>query len=102
MDQSPLVAAGKLLDYFFTLRSRHHVVFQPLVDLRTLRTDEWECLFRPEMPMLPQSIGGIVDAAIATGRSVDLDLFIVERILARVAELRRPRAAAARCASRST
>ncbi len=87
MDQSPLVAAGKLLDYFFTLRSRHHVVFQPLVDLRTLRTAEWECLFRPEMPMLPQSISGIVDAAIATGRSVDLDLFIVERILARVAEV---------------
>jgi len=87
MDQSPLIAAGKLLDYFFMLRSRHHVVFQPLVDLRTLRTAEWECLFRPEMPMLPQSIGGIVDAAIATGRSVDLDLFIVERILARVAEI---------------
>jgi EAL domain-containing protein (putative c-di-GMP-specific phosphodiesterase class I) len=87
MDQSPLIAAGKLLDYFFTLRSRHHVVFQPLVDLRTLRTAEWECLFRPEMPMLPQSITGIVDAAIATGRSVDLDLFIVERILARVGEI---------------
>ena len=87
MDQSPLVAAGKLLDYFFTLRSRHHVVFQPLVDLRTLRTAEWECLFRPEMPMLPQSISGIVDAAIVTGRSVDLDLFIVERILARIAEI---------------
>jgi EAL domain-containing protein (putative c-di-GMP-specific phosphodiesterase class I) len=87
MDQSPVAAAAKLLDYFFTLRSRHHVVFQPLVDLRTLHTAEWECLFRPEMPMLPQSIGGIVDAAIAAGRSVDLDLFIVERILARIAEL---------------
>ncbi len=87
MDRSPVVAAGKLLDYFFTLKSRHHVVFQPLVDLRTLRTAEWECLFRPEMPMLPQSIGAIVDAAIVAGRSVDLDLFILERILARVAEL---------------
>ncbi len=87
MDQSPIIAAGKLLDYFFTLRNRHRVVFQPIVDLRTLRTEEWECLFRPEMPMLPQSISGIVDAAIATGRSVDLDLFIVERILARVAEI---------------
>jgi EAL domain-containing protein (putative c-di-GMP-specific phosphodiesterase class I) len=87
MDQSPVVAAGKMLDYFFTLRARHHVVFQPLVDLRTLHTNEWECLFRPEMPMLPQSIGGIVDAAVATGRSVDLDLFIMERILARVAEI---------------
>ena len=87
MDQSPVVAAAKLLDYFFTLRSRHHVVFQPLVDLRTRQTEEWEVLFRPEMPMLPQSIGGIVDAAIAAGRSVDLDLFILERILARVAEL---------------
>jgi EAL domain-containing protein (putative c-di-GMP-specific phosphodiesterase class I) len=87
MDQSPVVAAAKLLDYFFTLRSRHHVVFQPLVDLRTLRTEEWEVLFRPEMPMLPQSIGGIVDAAIAAGRSVELDQFILERILARVTEL---------------
>ena len=37
--------------------------------------------------MLPQSIGAIVDAAIVAGRSVDLDLFILERILARVAEL---------------
>ena len=90
MDQSPLVAAGKLLDYFFTLRSRHRVVFQPLVDLRTHRTAEWECLFRPEMPMLPQSITGIVEAAIATRRTVDLDLFIVERILARVAEIMAP------------
>ncbi len=90
MDQSPLIAAGKLLDYFFTLRSRHRVVFQPLVDLRTLRTAEWECLFRPEMPMLPQSITGIVEAAIATRRTVDLDLFIVERILARVGEITAP------------
>ena len=87
MDQSPVVAAAKLLDYFFTLRSRHRVAFQPLVDLRTGQTAEWECLFRPEMPMLPQSIGAIVEAAIATGRSVDLDLFIVDRILDRAAEI---------------
>jgi EAL domain-containing protein (putative c-di-GMP-specific phosphodiesterase class I) len=87
MDQSPVAAASKLLDYFFTLRNSHQVVFQPLVDLRTLRTAEWECLFRPEMPMLPQSISGIVDAATAAGRSVDIDLFITERILARVADL---------------
>ena len=73
-----------------------------IVDLRTLRTEEWECLFRPEMPMLPQSISGIVDAAIATGRSVDLDLFIVERILARVAEILGARPATDRCTSRST
>jgi EAL domain-containing protein (putative c-di-GMP-specific phosphodiesterase class I) len=46
------------------------------------------------MPMLPQSIGSIVQAAIDTGRSVELDLFLVRAILDRVGALERRRQAA--------
>ena len=51
--------------------------FQPIVDLATGQLHEWECLFRPVMPMLPRSITAIVAAAIDTNRSVELDAFIV-------------------------
>jgi len=44
-------------------------------------------LFRPQMPMLPQSITAVVMAAIATGRSVELDRFIVRAVLERAGEL---------------
>ncbi|MGZ6341310.1 MAG: EAL domain-containing protein [Candidatus Limnocylindrales bacterium] len=84
MGKSEEIVKRKLLDYFFTLRNNHRVEFQPIVDLRTLEAHEYECLFRPEMPMLPQSISGIVDAALTARRPVDLDVFIVERILARL------------------
>ena len=40
---------------------------------------EWECLFRPHMPMLPQTISSIVDAALAAKRPVEFDTFVVER-----------------------
>ena len=90
MDQTPLVAQTKLLDYFFALRSRHTIVFQPIIELSSLEVAEWECLLRPRMPMLPQSVTAIVDAAIATGRSVELDEFVVETILARARKVRSP------------
>ena len=90
MDQTPLVAQTKLLDYFFALRSQHAIVFQPIVELSSLEAAEWECLLRPRMPMLPQGAAAIVEAAIATGRSVELDDFVVETILARARELRSP------------
>ena len=38
---------------------------------------EYECLFRPDMPMLPQSITSVVQAAIDTDRGVELDGYIV-------------------------
>ena len=46
---------------------------------------EYECLFRPEMPMLPQSITSVVQAAINTDAIVELDIFIVATILEQTA-----------------
>ena len=83
MAQSTQVVQTKTLDYFFNLRNKHAVQFQPIVQLATGQLHEYECLFRPEMPMLPQSISSIVQAAIDTERSVELDNFIVRAILER-------------------
>jgi EAL domain-containing protein (putative c-di-GMP-specific phosphodiesterase class I) len=94
MAQSTHVIQTKLLDYFFSLRKLHGVAFQPIVELASGDLHEYECLFRPDMPMLPQSISAIVQAAIDTGRSVELDAFLVATILARVGELERARRAA--------
>ena len=81
MAQTRQQVQTKTLDYFFSLRNNHAVHFQPIVDLATGELREYECLFRPVMPMLPQSISNIVQAAIDTDRSVELDTFIVGRIL---------------------
>ena len=90
MDETPEIAKRKVLDYFFALKENHHIEFQPIVDLRTMQAHEWECLFRPCMPMLPQTISSIVDAAIVARRPVDFDIFAVEATLARIAEVSRP------------
>jgi EAL domain-containing protein (putative c-di-GMP-specific phosphodiesterase class I) len=87
MAQSSMVVQTKMLDYFFSLRTIHKVAFQPIVDLQTLELHEYECLFRPQMPMLPQSISSIVAAAIYTERSIELDLFIIATILERAGRL---------------
>ena len=91
MAQSTQVIQTKTLDYFFNLRNVHQIAFQPIVELSTGALYEYECLFRPNMPMLPQSISSIVHAAIDTGRSIELDAFIVKLILARGGELERTR-----------
>lgn len=85
MAQSTHAVQTKTLDYFFNLRNRHAVQFQPIVELATGELHEYECLFRPVMPMLPQSITAIVQAAIDTDRSIELDAFIVRSILERAA-----------------
>jgi EAL domain-containing protein (putative c-di-GMP-specific phosphodiesterase class I) len=90
MDETPEIAKRKVLDYFFALKENHHVEFQPIVDLRTMQAHEWECLFRPQMPMLPQTISAIVDAALVAKRPVDFDVFVVEATLARIAEVAKP------------
>ena len=90
MDETPEIAKRKILDYFFALKANHHVEFQPIVDLRTMQAHEWECLFRPHMPMLPQTISSIVDAALAAKRPVDFDMFVVEATMARIAEVAEP------------
>lgn len=91
MAQSTQVVQTKTLDYFFNLRNVHQVAFQPIIELSTGELYEYECLFRPNMPMLPQSITSIVHAAIDTDRSIELDSFIVKLILARAGELEKAR-----------
>jgi EAL domain-containing protein (putative c-di-GMP-specific phosphodiesterase class I) len=88
MDQSPLVAQTKLLDLFLSLQNIHEVRFQPIVDLATLLPHEWECLFRPVLPRRSHGIGDLIEAAIATKRTAELDMYLIERILARASEFR--------------
>jgi EAL domain-containing protein (putative c-di-GMP-specific phosphodiesterase class I) len=87
MSQTTQSLETKTLDYFFNLRNVHAVAFQPIVEIKTGELHEYECLFRPNMPMLPQSITAIVHAAIDTERSVELDAFIIRVILGRAGEL---------------
>ncbi len=87
MAQSTQVIQTKMLDYFFSLRKLHTVAFQPIVTLETGDLYEYECLFRPQMPMLPQSITTVVDAAINTDRGVELDVYTVATILDRVGRI---------------
>jgi len=96
MDETPEIAKRKVLDYFFALKDNHHVEFQPIVDLRTMHAHEWECLFRPQMPMLPQTISAMVEAALVAKRPVDFDMFVVDATLARIAEVIEPGAAGLR------
>jgi EAL domain-containing protein (putative c-di-GMP-specific phosphodiesterase class I) len=87
MARSMFAVQSKVLDYFFNLRAHHRVAFQPIVDLTTNEVFEYECLFRPEMPIMPQSISSIVQAAIDTDRSVELDAYLVGVVLGRVGQL---------------
>src|SRR4029079_89273 len=87
MAQSTQVVQTKMLDYFFSLRKLHTFAFQPIVTISTGRLYEYECLFRPDMPMLPQSISSVVQAAIDTDRGVELDVYIVATVLEEVARL---------------
>ena len=91
MARTTEVVQTKTLDYFFSLRNLHTVAFQPIVELETGELQEYECLFRPDMPMLPQSIAAIVQAAIDTDRSVELDAFLVTTILERAGAIDRAR-----------
>jgi EAL domain-containing protein (putative c-di-GMP-specific phosphodiesterase class I) len=91
MAPSTQVVQTKTLDYFFNLRNVHQIAFQPIVELATGNLHEYECLFRPNMPMLPQSISAIVHAAIDTGRSIELDAFIVRLILDRAGSIEKAR-----------
>ncbi len=83
MAQSTQVVQTKMLDYFFSLRKLHTFAFQPIVTLATGELYEYECLFRPDMPMLQQSITSVVQAAINTDRGVELDTYIVATVLER-------------------
>ena len=93
MAQTGQLMQTKMLDYFFTLKNFHTIAYQPMVELATGDLVEYECLFRPQMPGLQQSISNIVQAAIDTDRTIELDSFIVRVILSRVAELQAARKA---------
>jgi EAL domain-containing protein (putative c-di-GMP-specific phosphodiesterase class I) len=87
MAQSTQVVQTKMLDYFFSVRKLHTLAFQPITRLTTGELYEYECLFRPEMPMLPQSITSVVQAAISTGRGVELDVYIIATALEHIGGL---------------
>jgi EAL domain-containing protein (putative c-di-GMP-specific phosphodiesterase class I) len=96
MAQSTQVVQTKMLDYFFSLRKLHSFAFQPIVTIATGELYEYECLFRPQMPMLPQSISSVVQAAINVDRGVELDVFLVATALERIGRIE----AASRAAGR--
>jgi EAL domain-containing protein (putative c-di-GMP-specific phosphodiesterase class I) len=91
MAQSSQMMQSKMLDYFFTLKNVHAVAYQPIVELTSGSLFEYECLFRPEMPGLQTSISSVVQAAVDTGRTIELDAFIVRIVLARVGALQAAR-----------
>ncbi|MCI0346373.1 MAG: EAL domain-containing protein [Chloroflexi bacterium] len=91
MGQTVQNVQTKALDYFFACRNLHGVEFQPIVQLSSGRIHEYECLFRPLMPNLPRSISAIVQAAIDTERSVELDSFIFRAIVSQAATLQTQR-----------
>ncbi len=91
MAQTGQLMQTKMLDYFFTLRNVHTIAYQPIVELGSGALVEYECLFRPQMPGLQQSISSVVQAAIDTGRTIELDSFIVRVILDRVGALQAER-----------
>ena len=94
MAQSSQMMQSKMLDYFFTLKNVHGLAYQPIVALSSGALVEYECLFRPQMPGLQTSIGSVVQAAVDTGRTIELDSFIVRIILNRVGALQATRRAA--------
>ncbi len=85
MATSPVSALHKVMDAFVALHDRLEVRYQPLVSLATMEAVGYESLCRP-FPAVG-SIEGVVEAAVATGRTLDLDRAVVERVLARTPEL---------------
>jgi EAL domain-containing protein (putative c-di-GMP-specific phosphodiesterase class I) len=95
MGETPEIASNKMLSLFFACHE-HHVEFQPIVDLATMRADEWECLFRPSPGMGTRSIADLVGAALTANRPVDFDTFIMDVTLSRIAQVVEPGAAGRR------
>jgi EAL domain-containing protein (putative c-di-GMP-specific phosphodiesterase class I) len=87
--ETPIKAGSDLLSLFFACHD-DRVEFQPIVDLKTMSSQWWECLFRLSPGMGSQTITDVVEATLAAKREVDLDSFIVEATLARIAEVVEP------------
>jgi EAL domain-containing protein (putative c-di-GMP-specific phosphodiesterase class I) len=86
MGETPEVASRKVLALFFACHE-HHVEFQPIVDMQTMRAHEWECLFRLSPGMGTETISSVVEAAVVARRPVDFDTFVVDATLARIAQV---------------
>jgi EAL domain-containing protein (putative c-di-GMP-specific phosphodiesterase class I) len=86
MGEPTEISSHRLLSRFFG-SGGHHVEFQPIVNLSSFRSDEWECLFRPSPEMGSLTISAVVDAALKANRPLDLDTFVVERTLARISQI---------------
>lgn len=86
MGETPEIASRKVLTLFFACHE-HHVEFQPIVDLRTMRAHEWECLFRLSPGMGTETISSVVEAALTAKRPVDFDTFVVDATLTRIAQV---------------
>jgi EAL domain-containing protein (putative c-di-GMP-specific phosphodiesterase class I) len=82
--KSPQKTGSDLLSLFFASHA-HQVEFQPIVDLKTMSAQWWECLFRPGMGS--ETITDVVEAAVKAEREVDLDMLAVAVTLARIAEV---------------
>ncbi|MGZ6268609.1 MAG: EAL domain-containing protein, partial [Candidatus Limnocylindrales bacterium] len=86
MGETPEIASRKILWLFFACQ-QHHVEFQPIVDLATFEANEWECLFRLSPGMGSATISDIVNAALQANRPLDLDTFVVDLTLKRIAQV---------------
>jgi EAL domain-containing protein (putative c-di-GMP-specific phosphodiesterase class I) len=89
MGGTPEIASRKVMSLFFVCKE-HHVEFQPIVDLQTMKAHEWECLFRLSPGMGTETIGSVVEAALAAKRPVDFDTFVVDATLTRIAQVVEP------------
>ncbi|MGA3058209.1 MAG: EAL domain-containing protein [Candidatus Limnocylindrales bacterium] len=89
MGETPEIASRKILWLFFACQE-HHVEFQPIVDLGTLKANEWECLFRLSPGMGSATISDVVRAALEANHPLDLDTFVIDVTLARIAQVVEP------------
>ena len=89
MGATPEIAARKVLSLFLACHE-HHVEFQPIVDLGTLKAQEWECLFRLSPGMGSRTISEVVEAALKANRAVDFDDYVVDCTLTRIAQVAEP------------
>ncbi|MBA3778711.1 MAG: EAL domain-containing protein [Chloroflexi bacterium] len=82
---SPTAGFRKVLDAFLARREVLEIRHQPIVALNSMEAVGYETLCRPSPAVA--SIDGVVEAAVATGRTVELDRLIFERVLERTARL---------------
>ena len=88
MIKSPVSAHHKMMDLFLLHQESLEIYYQPIVSLKTLQVLGYETFGRP--PRVVGTIDRVVEAAVATNRTVELDRTIAKAILLRVAEFDPP------------